>query len=64
MKKTRLIAKVEIKNNLVVKPIYFEGLKIIGKIKDVIQSTYNSGVDELIYIDIVASLYQRKFQIK
>ena len=62
MHKTRLIAKIEIKNNLVVKPIYFEGLKIIGKIKDVIQSTYNSGIDELIYIDIVASLYQRKFQ--
>jgi len=64
MIKTRLIAKIEIKNNFVVKPIYFEGLKKIGKIKSVIQSIYNSGVDELIYIDIVASLYGRKFQIE
>jgi cyclase len=64
MNKIRLIAKIETKNEFVVKPIYFEGLKIIGKTKDVIQSIYNSGIDELIYMDIVASLYQRKFQIE
>ena len=64
MIKTRLIAKIEIKNDFVVKPIYFEGLKKIGKIKEVIKSIYNSGIDELIYIDIVASLYQRKLEIE
>ena len=57
--KTRIIGKLDIKSNYVVKPVHFEGLRKIGTQKDVSLSFYNEGVDEIFYIDIVASLYQR-----
>ena len=55
----RIIAKLEIKSNHVVKPIYFEGLKQVGTPHEMAQKYFSDGADELIYIDIVASLYQR-----
>lgn len=61
--KTRLICKLEIKGTNVVKPIYFEGLKVVGKIKGVFDQVHLSGVDEIIYLDIVSSLYQRKLNL-
>lgn len=57
--KTRIIGKLDIKSNYVVKPVHFEGLRKIGHQKDVSLSFYNEGVDEVFYIDVVASLYQR-----
>ncbi len=60
---TRLIAKVEIKNQNIVKPIYFEGLKKIGNSKKVIQEICKHEIDEIIYLDLVASLYQRKLDL-
>ena len=58
--KTRIIAKLDVKPPYVVKPIFFEGLRQIGNPVDLAKKYYEQGADEIIYIDIVASLYQRK----
>ncbi len=58
--RTRIISKIEIKSDQVVKPIFFEGLKKIGNPKDIIKSHLKQNIDEIIIIDIVASLYQRQ----
>tara|TARA_S200000501_G_C20855220_1_gene757443 strand:+ start:2322 stop:3050 length:729 start_codon:yes stop_codon:yes gene_type:complete len=57
--RTRLIAKLEIKSENVVKPIHFEGLKVIGSPAKLAKKYYDEGIDELLLIDIVSSLYQR-----
>lgn len=56
----RVIAKLDIKPPYVVKPIHFEGLRKIGKPAEIAESYYLQGADEIFYIDIVASLYQRE----
>ena len=56
----RIIARLDVKPPYVVKPIFFEGLKKIGTPKELVNKYYNQNVDEVIYIDIVASLYQRE----
>ena len=56
---TRIIAKLEIKSSNVVKPVHFEGLRKVGDPLALSNKYYADGVDEIIYIDIVASLYQR-----
>ena len=62
--RTRLIAKLEIKSEDVVKPIFFEGLKKIGSPEVIAKQCYNKGIDEIIVIDIVSSLYRRKINHK
>ena len=57
--KTRIIAKLEVKHPHVVKPVFFEGLKKIGLPVELAKTYYDQGADELFYVDIVASLYQR-----
>ncbi len=42
-----------------VKGIHFEGLRVLGKPEDFARYYYESGADELIYVDTVASLYGR-----
>ena len=57
--KLRLIARLDIKNDFVVKGINFEGLRKIGNPKDLALKYYKSGIDEIMYMDVVASLYER-----
>lgn len=57
MLKKRIIAKLEIKNDNLVKGINLEGLRVLGKPEYFAENYYNFGVDELIYQDVVASLY-------
>ena len=57
--RTRIIAKLDVKPPYVVKPVHFEGLRKIGTPLDLAKKYYEQGADEVIYIDIVASLYQR-----
>ena len=57
--KTRIIAKLDVKPPYVVKPIHFEGLRKVGIASEMVQKYYEQGADEIIYIDIVSSLYQR-----
>jgi len=58
--KTRIIAKLDVKPPCVVKPVHFEGLRKVGLPSDLAKKYYEQGADEVIYIDIVASLYQRE----
>mgnify|MGYP006105679397 CR=1 FL=1 len=56
----RIIAKLDVKPPVVVKPVHFEGLRKIGSPEMIAKKYYDQGADELFYIDIVASLYNRK----
>ena len=56
----RIIAKLDGKPPNIVKPIHFEGLKVIGSPESLAYKYYEDGADEILYIDIVASLYQRE----
>lgn len=59
MIRTRIIAKLDVKPPFVVKPVHFEGLRKIGMPVELAKKYYEQGADEVMYIDIVASLYQR-----
>ena len=59
MKKIRIIPKLDVKGPNVVKGIQLEGLRVIGKPEELAKKYYEQGADEIIYIDIVASLYER-----
>ena len=61
---TRIIAKLDVKPPFVVKPVHFEGLRKIGKPNEIARKYYNQGADEIFYIDIVASLYQREILLQ
>jgi len=56
---SRVIARLDIKGPNLVKGIHLEGLRVIGDPAEHALRYYHGGADELIYIDIVASLYQR-----
>jgi len=55
----RIIARLDVKPPYVVKPVHFEGLRKIGIPADLALKYYSQGADEILYIDIVSSLYQR-----
>jgi len=57
---TRIIAKLDVKPPHVVKPVHFEGLRKMGDPSEMAKKYYDQGADELFYIDIVSSLYQRE----
>lgn len=56
----RIIAKLDVKPPFVVKPVHFDGLRKIGEPHSLAEYYYEQGADEIFYIDIVASLYQRE----
>ncbi len=58
-KKIRLIARLDVKDENLVKGIQFEGLRKLGNPNEYAKHYYCDGIDELLYIDIVASLYNR-----
>ena len=55
----RVIARLDIKGPDLVKGIHLEGLRVLGHPQAFARHYYETGVDELIYQDVVASLYQR-----
>jgi imidazole glycerol-phosphate synthase subunit HisF len=55
----RLIARLDIKGPNLIKGVHLEGLRVIGDPQEYARKYYEQGADELIYIDIVASLYGR-----
>lgn len=55
----RIIARLDIKGPDLVKGIHLEGLRVLGNPNFFAKEYYNDLVDELIYQDVVASLYQR-----
>ncbi len=59
MRKIRLIARLDIKGQNLIKGIHLEGLRVIGSPNEHALRYYHQGADELIYMDCVASLYGR-----
>ena len=55
----RLIARLDIKAPYLIKGVHLEGLRKIGDPREHAQRYYEQGVDEIIYMDVVASLYER-----
>jgi len=59
-KNIRTIIRLDIKGGNVIKGIQFECLRVIGNPQQIAEGYYLDGVDELLYIDTVANLYERK----
>ena len=59
MRNVRVIARLDIKNNFLIKGIHLEGLRKIGNPYEFAKRYFLSGIDEIIYMDAVASLYKR-----
>ena len=59
VRNARLIARLDVKGANLIKGIHLEGLRVIGDPQDYARRYYEQGADELVYIDIVASLYGR-----
>jgi len=59
MRNIRLIARLDIKGPNLIKGIHLEGLRIMGLPNEHALRYYQQGIDELIYMDCVASLYGR-----
>ncbi|MCA9062948.1 MAG: imidazole glycerol phosphate synthase subunit HisF [Planctomycetaceae bacterium] len=59
MNTVRVIARLDIKGPNLVKGIHLEGLRVLGKPEEFARHYYEMGADELIYQDVVASLYER-----
>lgn len=55
----RVIARLDIKNEFVIKGIHLEGLRKVGDPNQLSKAYYETGIDEIIFIDAVASLYNR-----
>ncbi len=59
MQNVRIIPRLDIKGPNLVKGIHLEGLRVLGNPKDFARYYYENGADELIFQDVVASLYER-----
>lgn len=55
----RIIARLDIKGENVVKGIQLEGLRVVGNPGEMARRYYAEGADEILFMDIVASLYGR-----
>ena len=55
----RLIARLDVKNDFVIKGIHLEGLRKIGNPNELAKKYYFEGVDEIVFMDAVASYYDR-----
>ena len=59
MGSVRLIARLDVKAPNLIKGIRLEGLRKIGDPNEFAQRYYDQGADEILYMDVVASLYNR-----
>lgn len=59
MRKLRIIPRLDIKGPNLIKGVHLEGLRIMGCPAEFAQKYYQDGADEMIYMDSVASLYER-----
>jgi cyclase len=55
----RVIPRLDVKGPNLVKGVHFEGLRVLGRPETFAQHYYEEGADELLYMDVVASLYGR-----
>jgi imidazole glycerol-phosphate synthase subunit HisF len=59
MSVVRIIPRLDIKGPNLVKGIHLEGLRVLGRPSDFAIRYYEQGADELLFMDVVASLYER-----
>lgn len=59
-KKIRIIARLDIKGDYLIKGINLEGLRKIGNPEEFAKKYYLQGADEILVMDCVASLYDRQ----
>ncbi len=59
MPNLRLIARLDVKGSDLIKGIHLEGVRKLGDPQEFARRYYHAGIDEIIYIDAVASLYGR-----
>lgn len=55
----RVIGRLDVKGPNLIKGVHMEGLRVVGDPQTYATEYYHQGIDELIYIDLVASLYGR-----
>jgi cyclase len=55
----RIMARLDIKGPNLVKGVHLEGLRVLGEPERFAKYYYENGIDELVYMDVVASLYNR-----
>ena len=55
----RVISRIDIKNDYVIKGIHLEGLRKVGDPQLLSMEYYLQGIDEIVFMDAVASLYNR-----
>lgn len=55
----RVISRMDIKSPNLIKGVRLEGLRVIGDPAERATNYYQQGIDEILYMDIVASLYGR-----
>lgn len=60
----RIIARLDIKGPNVIKGIQMDGLRVVGPVAEVAKGYYEQGVDEIVMIDTVASLYGRDSMVE
>lgn len=59
MANVRIIPRLDIKGPNLVKGIHLEGLRVLGQPEDFARYYYENGADELMFQDVVASLFER-----
>lgn len=59
MSAVRIVARLDIKGNRLIKGIHLEGWRFLGDPTEYCLKYYQHGIDEIIYVDAVASLYNR-----
>lgn len=59
MGSVRIIPRLDIKGRNLIKGVQLEGLRVMGDPQEFALKYYESGADELLYMDVVASLYGR-----
>ena len=59
MRNIRTIGRLDVKNANLIKSINLEGLRVVGDPNSFAKEYYKNGIDELIFMDSVATLYGR-----
>jgi cyclase len=57
----RVIARIDVKNEYAIKGIHLEGVRKVGDPNELALKYYIEGIDEIVFMDAVASLYNRKY---
>ena len=60
----RIITRLDIKNPKLIKSVQLEGVKVVGDPIKFAEKYYIDGADEIIYMDALASLYNRNSALK